>query len=474
MTKEKNISQSKKKIVLFGAGVYAKTYKSLLDFLGVPFDFFTDNDSQKFGKVLYGKQIIPPQDLIEMDCNIIISCCHGEPIKKQLEELGIADKLLEFENLSSMFRKKISTMSIRERNLEKREKTVLLDMYEGIGWGGTEIWAATVAKGLYELGYKAELVGAKEQDSLSEDYEKLVTRFDSTNTIEQMVSYMLDRLPFVLINNFSGCAYLAAVMLKEQFPDKVHIIGVVHGDNQSLFATHMVFKEWVDGFICVSSTIREKIIANYCLDADKVFYKEQPIEMDFSIARSYQVNQQPLRIGYAGRLVKQCKRVDLLPKLIGYLEKLKVDYQLEIAGDGESTNEIANYIEQHKLSHKVILCGRIEKKKMQDFWMNKDIYLNISDSEGACLSMLEAMGCGCVPVVTDISGVRDYLKDSYNSFICDVDDLYGIAKAIQKIEGKRIILQEYGNRCRKEVIKRCNKDKYFEFIVGLIDNEYKR
>lgn len=53
-----------KKLVLFGAGVYAKMYKSLLDYLEMSFDYFTDNDSTKFGTVLYGKPVISPESLV--------------------------------------------------------------------------------------------------------------------------------------------------------------------------------------------------------------------------------------------------------------------------------------------------------------------------------------------------------------------------------------------------------------------------
>ena len=35
-------------VILFGAGVYAKKYKALLEYLHLDFDFFTDNDPSKW------------------------------------------------------------------------------------------------------------------------------------------------------------------------------------------------------------------------------------------------------------------------------------------------------------------------------------------------------------------------------------------------------------------------------------------
>lgn len=51
------------KIILFGAGVYAKKYNALLEYLYMDFDYFTDNDSSKWGTVLYGKPVISPDEL---------------------------------------------------------------------------------------------------------------------------------------------------------------------------------------------------------------------------------------------------------------------------------------------------------------------------------------------------------------------------------------------------------------------------
>lgn len=46
---------------------------------------------------------------------------------------------------------------------------------------------------------------------------------------------------------------------------------------------------------------------------------------------------------------------------------------------------------------------------MDAFWKGQDVFVNVSEYEGTSLSMLEAMGYGCVPVVTDVSGAREFI-----------------------------------------------------------------
>lgn len=456
------------KIVLFGAGVYAKKYKSLLDFLGIEFDFFSDNDRGKFGTVLYGKQVISPQELVEIDCRIIISCTHGEQIKSQLEEMGISDRLLDVKDIYDLFKRKIVSEEIPCcKSLD--EMSVIVDMYEGIGWGGTEIWAATVAKGLKEKGREVTLFGSTEQVCLEQKCETLTERFSSENTIEQMVKSMLCKLPFVLFNNFAGCAYLAAVMLKMQYPDMVKIIDVIHNDNQSLFNAHMVFKDWTDRFLCVSDKIRQRMIFEYGLEPGRVFFKEQPIDVERNYIREYHEDKLPLRVGYAARLVRQQKRSDLFPELIEEFEKEGINYYLEIAGDGECYSQINKSLIDKNLSGKVHLLGRINKSEMPDFWKRQDIYLNFSEYEGTSLSMLEAMSYACVPVVTDVSGVSEFVTDGRNGYVCRVGDLKGIAKAINKLDRNRRLLNDFGEASRKEILKRCKKDDYINYVCKIID-----
>lgn len=457
-----------KNIVLFGTGVYAKKYKSLLDFLGMEFDYFTDNDSGKFGTVLYGKRVIPPRELINMDCNIIISCTHGEQIKKQLKEMGIADKLLDIKDIYNLFQKKIASENACCCH-RYNETSVIVDMYEGIGWGGTEMWAATVARGLKDNGRCVTLYGATEQVRLEPEFESLVERFSGVNTIEQMVNSMLSKMPFVLFNNFAGCVYLAAVMLKMQYPDQVKIVDVIHNDNKSLYNAHMVFMEWTDYFFCVSERIRKNIIDTYNLDKNKVFFKEQPIDVENNFVRKYHEANTPLRVGYAARLVKQQKRADLFPVLIGEFEEMGINYQLEIAGEGECSSILEKMLSNNDLKEKVHLLGRIDKSEMLDFWKKQDVYLNFSEYEGTSLSMLEAMGYACVPIVTDVSGVSEFVIDGKNGYVCQVGDLVGIAEALKKLDLNRNLLKDFGETSRKEVLGRCRKDDYINYLSEIVD-----
>lgn len=462
----------KTKVILFGAGVYAKKYAALLEYLEMDFQFFTDNDTSKWGKKLYGKEIISPQKLIELQpIQIIISSTHEIAIREQLEQMGLGDSVIGLNELYQQCEKRADSHKI---SIQKKsaKRSILVDMYEGIGWGGTELWAANLAYGLRQVGEQVVLIGGTEQPALQEKYECMVQRISEQETILHMEKLFEENLPCTFINNFAGCAFMAAVIVKQKYPDLVQIVSVVHNDNKSLFDAHMMLGKYIDKIFCVSNQILEHMCGLYSVDRKKYVFKEQPIDCIEQYRKIYN-KKDSLRIGYAARLVKQQKRADLLVDLLEQFEKRKIDYRLQIAGDGECFELISEYINQRELVNKVQLLGRLEKNQMNDFWKEQDVFINISEYEGTSLSMLEAMSFGVVPIVTDVSGAREFIGHNGNGFIVDIGDLQGIVNYVELLDRDREKLQAFGDQNINLIRKRCNSKAYIEFWLEklLVDND---
>lgn len=122
------------KIILFGAGVYAKKYNALLEYLYMDFDYFTDNDSSKWGTVLYGKPVISPDELTGfLPCKIIISSTHENAIRNQLSEMGLSDNIIGLNDLYLLCEQRMN-QEIKGNGIVYVDNTIIVDMYEGIGW----------------------------------------------------------------------------------------------------------------------------------------------------------------------------------------------------------------------------------------------------------------------------------------------------------------------------------------------------
>ena len=152
-------------------------------------------------------------------------------------------------------------------------------------------------------------------------------------------------------------------------------------------------------------------------------------------------------------------------EFIKCLEERGFDYIFQIAGEGECRDMIMDYVRHHHLERKVELLGRLPKSEMQTFWKRQDIFINISEYEGTSLSMLEAMSCGCVPVVTDVSGAKEFITHGENGYICDIGDLKMMAQYVASLDNERKKLASFGRKCQIIIKERCNPEEYIKYWI---------
>jgi len=91
-----------------------------------------------------------------------------------------------------------------------------------------------------------------------------------------------------------------------------------------------------------------------------------------------------------------------------------------------------------------LLAPDVEEMAMM--YSRSDFYLSFSRFEGSPLPPLEAMACGCIPIVTSI-GVEDYLVDGENGFLVEPDN------PVAAVEIMKSVLAD--DRRRRQLIQRC-------------------
>ena len=224
------------------------------------------------------------------------------------------------------------------------------------------------------------------------------------------------------------------------------IVSVLLNDVESLYREQQVWDYSIDRYLCISSRIKNNLIDSYSIQEQKVFYRIPFVERKKITERRYTVeNNAALAIAYPCRLVRGQKRADLLPQFIDKLEERKINYVLNIVGDGTCEEEIRGYVEQNCLNNKVFMWGKLSREELFCFLNKQDIYLNFSEYEGMSLAMLEAMARGCVPVVTNVSGVADVVISRENGFISEIGDLDDMADNILFLRSEE---RRVGKECR--------------------------
>lgn len=99
------------------------------------------------------------------------------------------------------------------------------------------------------------------------------------------------------------------------------------------------------------------------------------------------------------------------------------NFSLSFVGDGSERESLERFAGYYSLNDRLDgFRGWLDPSRMADELRASDIYVSCSRSDGSSVSLLEAMACGAFPVVSDIEGNREWVRDGVNGLLFPVGD----------------------------------------------------
>jgi glycosyltransferase involved in cell wall biosynthesis len=153
------------------------------------------------------------------------------------------------------------------------------------------------------------------------------------------------------------------------------------------------------------------------LHATRVYFRSRPREekvvplflaSDEAPLKSCYELSDPARIVTAGRLVSR-KRVDLLLRAIRILADRGRIVVLTIYGEGPMKSAFQQLANELGISQQVKFAGF--KHKWYADAAEHDLFIHMSDEEGFCIVVAEAMMVGLPVIANAVGGIRDYSCD---------------------------------------------------------------
>ena len=444
-----------KKFAIFGAGKIGERYLELFSEWGIEPEFICDNDETKYGKSIRDIPIVSPMKLIDKKINnIIITCKNSQDIEDQLKKMGISEmevyvnpdgmELLRFIVKNSC----ISSMTSSDR--------ILFDFSGGYVLGGVESWSVSFANKIRALGKNVRFVIPENKaDSLNYNDE----RIDVFGTeFGMMENYFISSLPCVAIVNFPYLFSEGVFRLKECVPNGIRVVAIIHNDEDAYYDLYLKNQNNIDLLLYISNRMQNRLV-NMGFPAEKMRRLKWKIPCKEELNRRYSNNGMPLAIGYGGRVTVTQKRADQLIVLIDKLISKKVDFVLNIAGDGDYLDEMKYIINKRGLDDYVVFHGMIERDKMDTFWEHMDIAVNVSEWEGKSISQAEAMAAGAVPIVTNTSGAGDDIVDGQNGYIVQLGNIEGMSEIIKDLYENREKLKLLGEKAYQTIVTNNDFDE---------------
>lgn len=176
--------------------------------------------------------------------------------------------------------------------------------------------------------------------------------------------------------------------------------------------------------VCASSSIEEEvnilngrftaklITQQYGVDEFVINYPKQQKKIDFISNRAWVRNSNILYI------IDIFKKIDTQPNVI------------IIGAGGEQEDDIMSGICELK---NITNLGVLPYSENIDKVSKSRFFLSLTTSDGASLSLLEAMALGTIPVVSNIKPNLEWIIDGHNGFIVDLNNSDKACNKIQKI-----------------------------------------
>lgn len=106
------------------------------------------------------------------------------------------------------------------------------------------------------------------------------------------------------------------------------------------------------------------------------------------------------------------KRVELIAKVIA---ELPGEVEWTHIGDGDGIDSIKSYVEAvFDHSHRANFVGRLANAEVYEYYQNHlvDLFMNLSESEGVPVSIMEALVHGVPVVATDVGGTAEIVDET--------------------------------------------------------------
>lgn len=165
-------------------------------------------------------------------------------------------------------------------------------------------------------------------------------------------------------------------------------------------------------------------------------YKESNIDIvnpgiDLTYFNSGEKSMDPTVL-YLGRL-SSVKSVDVLIRAFKEIREKVANAKLIIAGGGEELENLFKLAIELKISEYVTFLGKVTEEKKKELLQSAWVFVNPSMLEGWGITTIEANACGTPVVASNVSGLRDSVKNPHSGFLVEYGNVDKLSDRIIEI-----------------------------------------
>ncbi len=296
------------------------------------------------------------------------------------------------------------------------------------------------------------------------------------------------RLPFDLYKYRVDVLFMPIQQIPYLRPRKMKTVAVVHDLAVHYYPEHFTYKDWLllhvfsayaareaDEIIAVSKATADDVekfygrtknvhVVHHGVDSDRFRLpsEEEKAESWNVLSSKYPKLKKPY-ILYVGQIQPRKNLV----RLIDAFEKIKKggsELQLVIAGSHGWLNKgIEERVVNSKVKESILLTGRVDDELLPALYWQAEVYVLPSLYEGFGMPILEAFGCGCPVVTSNVSSMPEVAGKA--AVLVEPKSVDSIAQGISEAIKRKDELKQLG----LERVKEFSWDKTTKEILNVIE-----
>jgi glycosyltransferase involved in cell wall biosynthesis len=308
--------------------------------------------------------------------------------------------------------------------------------------------------------------------------------------------------PYIMLNDFSS---IFRILLRSR-PDVIVCFNLTHayplvilkrilkfllfgyamGDdvNVTLGLFHRVAKQFVyrecDMIFAVAHDLKKKIekvqscnVAVIPHGVDPEFFK--PLNSKAVLRQKWGIKPEDIVVLTVCRLDKN-KGVDVLIKALRILDSNKASdraFKLLISGEGAERKALEELSSALGVLGNVTFLGFRDTEELLELYNLADLFALASYSEGLPKALLEAMACGCIPIVTAVGDVETVVVDGFNGYTVNPRGPEEFSEKIRKwMSHSADELKLMQSRARQAITDDFDTRKQIKTMTDIIDTVY--
>lgn len=298
------------------------------------------------------------------------------------------------------------------------------------------------------------------------------------SVINLLKNYAIDTSETIIYSFWNDFRAYAAVILKRALKESKAISRSHGGD--------VYFERHPFNYLPFKTILYNELNGIYPISKNSEIYLKNKLQVDDDKIKSYHLGvsnlntyeipqfHETLKIVSCSHIVK-IKRVELIAQGLSNLKE--IPYHWFHIGDDYMGGKVMGICENHLTNYnqKYSLLGSLDNKEIMEFYKsnNIDLFINLSESEGVPISIMEAMSFGIPVIATNVGSTSEIVIDGITGFLLSPNPtLQEIKEVITKfhllnIEDKKRMHDNAYSYWRNEFNADENYPKFVKMVIDL-------